>query len=88
MKTVNFRTNIRSKEEANRLKPYLEKINGIIDWNLDTEKAGNVLTVKLDSVDSSVVAQSIFKEGFRNEEIIPAWKKVLKKTFTRDCCSR
>jgi len=88
MKTVNFRTNIRSKEEASRLKPYLENINGIIDWNLDAEKAGNILTVRLEGVDTNVVAQSIFKAGFRNEEIIPAWKKVLKKTFTRDCCSR
>jgi copper chaperone len=87
MKTISFRTNIRSKEEVNKLKPYLDSINGISDWNINTDEAGKILTVKLDGADSKVVAQTIFKAGFRSEEIIPAWKKVLKKTFTRDCCS-
>lgn len=87
MKTINFRTNIRNKEEVTKLKPYLDNINEIIDWNINTEEAGKVLTVKLDGADSKVVAQTIFNAGFRSEEIIPAWKRVLKKTFTRDCCS-
>jgi hypothetical protein len=87
MKTICFRTNIPDNEAVKKLKPYLDNLNGIVNWNINIEEPGKVLTVKIDGITGKIVAQTIFKAGFRSEEIVPAWKKVLKKTFTRDCCS-
>jgi hypothetical protein len=47
---------------------------------------GKILTVKVEGISGKLVAQTIFKAGFRSEEIVPAWKKVLLKTFTKNCC--
>lgn len=87
MKTLRFRTNIPDNEAVLKLKPHLDGLNGIMDWNINTDEPGKVLLVKVDGISSQSVAQTIFKAGFRSEEIVPVWKKVIKKTFTRDCCS-
>jgi copper chaperone len=87
MKTIRFRTNIPNNEAAKTLKPHLDNLNGIVDWNINTDVPGKVLLVKINGITSKLVAQTIFKAGFRSEEIVPVWKKVFKKTFSRDCCS-
>jgi copper chaperone len=87
MKTLRFRTNIPNNDAVLKLKPHLDNLSGIIDWNINIEEPGKVLIVKIDGITSKMVAQTIFKAGFRSEEIVPVWKRVFKKTLTRDCCS-
>ena len=87
MKIIRFRTNIPDNEAVKKLKPHLDSLNGLIQWEINTEIPGKVLTVKVDGTTSKIVAQTIFKSGFRSEEIIPAWKRVFRKTFSRNCCS-
>jgi hypothetical protein len=86
MKIISYRTNIPDNEAVKILKPYLDNLNGIIDWNINTEAPGKILTVKVEGITGKLVAQTIFKAGFRSEEIVPSWKKVLIKTFTKNCC--
>jgi copper chaperone len=87
MKTIRFRTNIPDNDAVKKIKPHLDNLNGISEWDINTEEPGKVLTVKVDGITGKLVAQTIFKAGFRSEELVPAWKKVIKKTFSRDCCS-
>jgi len=87
MKTLRFRTNIPDNEAAKKLKPHLDSLSGIAGWNINTEEPGKVLTVQVNGINGKLVAQAIFKAGFRSEEIVPTWKRAIKKTFTKDCCS-
>ena len=87
MKTIKFLTNIPNTESLEKVKSHMNNVNGIIEWNVDLGVPGKILTAKIDGITGDQVANTIFKAGFRSEEIVPGWKKLFKKTLTRDCCT-
>ncbi|WP_225987793.1 hypothetical protein [Rufibacter sp. LB8] len=45
MEIIKFKTNISNQSDVTNVAPYLEKIEGISNWQVDTETEENVLSV-------------------------------------------
>ncbi len=69
MKTLKFKTNIMCSNCEARVKPFLDKKEGIVSWQVDTDHADNILTVETDSLQAKDVIKTIKKTGFVAEEM-------------------
>lgn len=69
MKTLKFKTNIECPSCEAKVKPFLDKKEGIDSWHVDTEHADKVLTVETDSLEAKDVIKTIKRTGFVAEEI-------------------
>lgn len=69
MKTFKFKTNIECSNCEARVKPFLDKKEGITSWQVDTESADKVLTVETDSLEAIDVIKTIKRTGFVAEEM-------------------
>lgn len=87
MKALKFVTNLKDSNSVEKLRVQLNKIDGIIEWNIDLENPGKVLSLKVENLSSETIAKSIFEAGFRSQEVTSGWKKVAKRLFTKDCCN-
>ncbi len=87
MKTYQFTTNLTDNESLEKIKTHFAGSNGIIDWHADLDKPGKILTVKAESLTVDEISTIIFNAGFRNRPVSSGWKRVIKKMFTKDCCS-
>ncbi|MCL5030526.1 MAG: hypothetical protein M1480_16055 [Bacteroidetes bacterium] len=87
MKTLKFITNLKDSKSVESLKDQLDKINGIIEWKVDLNNPGKIITLKVENLSSETIARTIFAAGFRSQEVTAGWKKVAKRLFTKDCCN-
>ena len=69
MKTLKFRTNIECSNCEARVKPFLDKKEGIASWQVDTDSADKVLTVETDSLEAKDIIKTIKRTGFVAEEM-------------------
>ncbi len=69
MKTLKFKTNIECPSCEARVKPFLDKKEGITSWQVDTDHADKILTVETDSLEAKDVIKTIKRTGFVAEEI-------------------
>lgn len=69
MKTVKFKTNINCGSCVNSVTPFLNELDNVDLWNVDTENPDKVLEVKLDDNDETSVIQAIKKAGFEIEKL-------------------
>ena len=86
MRTVKFRTNIIDDAAIEKVKPFLNNIAGIKEWHFDNDNSTKILTVKAGEPTNSQIMNAIFTAGFRSELIQPAWKKIIKIFYEKDCC--
>ena len=70
MKTLKFKTNIECSNCEARVKPLLEKKEGIVSWQVDTDSADKVLTVETESLEANDIIKTIKRTGFVAEEIV------------------
>ena len=69
MKTLKFKTNIECSNCEARVKPFLDKKEGIVSWEVDTDHADKILTVETESLEAKDVIKTIKRTGFVAEEI-------------------
>ena len=69
MKTLKFKTNIECPSCEARVKPFLDKKEGIASWQVDTDHLDKVLTVETDSLEAKDVIKTIKRTGFVAEEM-------------------
>ena len=69
MTTLKFKTNIMCGGCKARVTPFLDKANGINNWNVDTDNPSKILTINTDSLKESDIVQVLKEAGF-NAEIV------------------
>ena len=69
MKTLKFKTNIECSSCEARVKPFLDKKEGISSWQVDTDHADKILTVETENLEAKDVIKTIKRTGFVAEEI-------------------
>ena len=69
MKTLKFKTNIECSNCEARVKPFLDKKEGIISWQVDTDHADKILTVETDNLEANEVTKTIKRTGLVSDEI-------------------
>ena len=69
MKTLKFKTNIECSNCEASVKPFLDKKEGIISWQVDTNDADKILTVETETLGAKDIIKTIKRTGFVAEEI-------------------
>lgn len=64
-----FKTNINCGNCVARVKPFIEKLNGIENWNVDTDNPDKILTVKSNGITSDQIIDAVENVGFDIEKI-------------------
>lgn len=69
MKTLKFKTNIECGNCEARVKPFLDKKEGIASWEVDTDHEDKILTVETESLQPKDIIKTIKRTGFVAEEL-------------------
>lgn len=64
MATLKFKTNINCGNCIRSVTPFLNEIDNVETWKVDTENPDKILTVEGDEVTSEEVTNAIKKAGF------------------------
>ncbi|MGV8962448.1 MAG: heavy-metal-associated domain-containing protein [Candidatus Saccharimonadaceae bacterium] len=64
MKTLKFKTNIECSNCEARVKPFLDKKEGVVSWRVDTDSPEKILTVETDNLEASDIIKTIKRTGF------------------------
>lgn len=64
MKTLKFKTNIECSNCEARVKPFLDKKEGIKSWSVDTNNPDKILTVETDSLEANDIIKIVKRTGF------------------------
>ncbi len=71
METKQFKTNIKCAGCIATVTPFLDKVVGPGNWDVDTRTADKTLTVALDGLDPEKVKDAVLNAGFKATEIVP-----------------
>ena len=69
MKTLKFKTNLECSNCEARVKPFLDKKEGVTSWQVDTDHPDKILTVETDSLEAKDIIKTIRRTGFVAEEM-------------------
>lgn len=69
MKTVKFKTNINCGSCIKSVTPFLNDLDNVDLWKVDTAHPDKILEVELDDEDSSTVVDAVSKAGFEIKEL-------------------
>ena len=69
MKTVKYKTNINCGGCINSVTPFLNEVDNIDTWKVDTENPDKILEVNLDDENEAFVIEAVKKAGFEIEPI-------------------
>lgn len=69
MKTVKFKTNINCGSCIKSVTPYLNEVDNVDLWKVDTDNPDKILEVELDDDDYSTVVNAVTKAGFIIEKL-------------------
>ena len=69
MSTINYKTNINCGSCIKSVTPFLNELDNVDEWKVDTENPDKILTVELDDTDSKSVVDAVTKAGFKIEEV-------------------
>lgn len=68
MKTLKFKTNINCSACVAKAKPFLDSVQHVQSWEVDTANPEKILTVKGDGIKADQVVENVKKAGYRIEE--------------------
>ena len=71
MTTYKFKTNINCGGCKSSVQPYLDELEGIDSWQVDTNDSDKVLTVNTDHVSQEAIIQKVEEAGFKAESCKP-----------------
>lgn len=69
MKTVKFKTNINCGGCISSVTPFLNELDNIDTWKVDTENPDKILEVNLEDENEQIVIETVKKAGFTIEPI-------------------
>ncbi|WP_347158888.1 heavy-metal-associated domain-containing protein [Pontibacter chitinilyticus] len=69
MKTYKFKTTINCGGCVKAVTPHLNKLEGVENWQVDTNNPDKVLEVTTDSLDANTIKNTVEKAGFKAEKI-------------------
>lgn len=64
-----FKTNIRTSEEAEKIRPLLSALNNVKTWNIDREDIDNVLRIESEHLSPATIIGLLNEAGFECEEL-------------------
>lgn len=64
MKTIRFKTNINCGGCIKSVTPFLNNLDNVDSWKVDTENPDKILEVMLDDDDENIVIEAVKKAGF------------------------
>lgn len=70
MKTFKFKTNINCGSCIKSVTPFLNDLDSIDTWKVDTDNPDKILVVELEDANKEVVIEAVKKAGFTIEEIL------------------
>lgn len=68
-KELKFKTNINCSGCVSKVKPFLDKLEGLDSWEVDTENPEKVLSVKISQTTDEEIIDTIEEVGFEAELI-------------------
>ena len=69
MKTVKFKTNINCNNCIKSVTPFLNEVDNIDLWKVDTENPDKILEVELDDENEATVVEAVKKAGYEIEKV-------------------
>lgn len=69
MKTVKFKTNINCGSCVASVTPFLNTLDNLDTWKVDTENPDKILEVTIDDEDENAVIEAVQKAGYSIEKI-------------------
>lgn len=66
---LKFKTNINCGNCVARVKPFIDKLNGIENWSVDTDNPDKILTVQSVGATSDQIVDAVESVGFDIEKI-------------------
>ncbi len=67
--TLKFKTTINCGNCIRTVTPFLNELEGIKSWNVDTENPSKILTIETESVTAEVVIETVEDLGFDIEKM-------------------
>ena len=67
MKTLKFKTNINCGGCISKVTPFLNKLEGVESWEVDTANADKILTIESNGATEEDVKATLQKIGFKAE---------------------
>ena len=69
METLKFKTNIKCGGCITTVTPHLNALQGLDQWEVDTNVADKILTVKAEASLSGQIVETLEKAGYKAERI-------------------
>tara|TARA_R110002072_G_scaffold241151_2_gene399935 strand:- start:781 stop:993 length:213 start_codon:yes stop_codon:yes gene_type:complete len=69
MKTLKFKTNINCGGCVSKVTPFLNKQEGVDNWEVDTNNPDKILTIESNGATEDEVKTTLQKVGFKAESI-------------------
>jgi copper chaperone len=68
MKTLKFKTNINCSACVAKATPFLDSVENVQSWEVDTANPEKILTVKGNGIKAEQVVENVKKAGYKIEE--------------------
>lgn len=69
MTILKFKTNINCKNCVRSVTPFIDEVEGIQDWSVDTSNPNKILTVTTASLASAAIVEVVEDAGFDIEAV-------------------
>lgn len=69
MKTVKFKTNINCSACVKSVSPFLNELDNVNTWKVDTDNPDKILEVELDDENQASVIEAVNQAGYTIEQI-------------------
>lgn len=69
MKNIRFKTNINCNNCINSVSPFLNALDNVDLWSVDTDNPDKILNVDLDDENESVVIEAVKEAGYEIQKI-------------------
>tara|TARA_R110002073_G_scaffold293194_2_gene458763 strand:+ start:40228 stop:40440 length:213 start_codon:yes stop_codon:yes gene_type:complete len=69
MKTLKFKTNINCGGCVSKVTPFLDKQEGVDNWEVDTNNPDKILTIQSNGATEDEVRTTLQKVGFKAESL-------------------
>jgi len=70
MNTLKFKTNVKCGGCIATVTPYLNQVNGIVSWNVDTTDPLKIMTVETDGINAEEITSIMKTAGYQAELIV------------------
>lgn len=69
MKILTFTSNIACNGCVSKVKPFLDELEGVIKWEVDTENPQKILSVYTNELSADQINEAVIKAGYQLEDL-------------------